>query len=233
MEDPRIEHWLTTEGVKWEYLPSIAIADIDIEASKRNRGARQRAGHEDLVERYTLAYIDGNEFPPLIAYRADNGRFVLLDGNQRCAAAAEAERPTLDVYLVRELTDEKRTSICWTANALNGDAGSALDRMLQAKMFHQRYPVIPRAEVARRFRIRPEKFERDLRGDEVEARLTQFGLDPDMSLTNKDRLHAYLDDDVRFREAAKLVQEAGSTAVSRLSSGATCAACVARPTRSS
>ena len=210
MQDPRIERWLTTEAVSWEYLPVVAIADIDIEASKRNQARVNAPLVSDLVERYTLALIDGNEFPALIGYRADNGRYILLDGNQRCAAAVDAERNTVDMYVCSGLDDMQRTALCWSANGLNGDPGSPLDHILLAKAFHQRYPGLPKAEVARRFRIKPEKFERELRSDEVSARLHQFGFDPDaMSGTNKERLHAYLDDDVRFREAAKFIQEAG------------------------
>jgi hypothetical protein len=210
VEDARIEHWLSSEGVKWEYLAAVPITAIDIEASKRNQARVNAPILDDLVERYTLAYIDGSEFPALIAYRADSGRLVLLDGNQRLTAAIDAERADVDVYLCSELNDERRTSICWTANGLNGDAGSALDRLLQAKAFHLRYPGLPKNEVARRFRIKRETFERELRGDEVGDRLRQFGLDPDViSLTNKDRLHSYIGSDVQFREAAKLIQEAG------------------------
>lgn len=210
MEDPRIEHWLTSEGVKWEYMPAVALVDIDLEASKRNQARVNAPILEDLVERYTLAYIDGAEFPPLIAYKNDAGRVVLLDGNQRAAAAIDSERQVIDLYLCSELDEMRRTALCWTANSLNGDPGSQLDRLLQAKAFHLRYPGLPREEVARRFRIKPEKFTRDLRGDEVDARLHQFGLDPEsFSATNKDRLHAYMASDVQFREAAKLIQEAG------------------------
>jgi hypothetical protein len=209
MQDPRIEQWLTSEGVKWEYLPVAPIPDIDIESSKRNQARVNTPILEDLVERYTLAYIDGAEFPALIAYRADSGRLVLLDGNQRLAAAIDAERQAVDCYLCSELDDLRRTALCWTANALNGDAGTPLDRLLQAKAFHLRYPGLPKNEVARRFRIKAEKFDRELRGDEVSARLHQFGLDPEaMSASNKDRLHAYMQNDVQFREAAKLIQEA-------------------------
>lgn len=210
MKDPRIENWLTTEGVKWDYLDGVALSEIDVEASKRNQARVNAPIIEDLVERYALAYIDGSEFPALIAWRADSGRLVLLDGNQRLAAAIDLDQKAIDVYVCSELTEEKRFAICWTANSLNGDPGSPLDRMLQAKQYHLRYPGLPKNEVARRFRIKSEKFERELRSDEVGARLNQFGLDPEaISLTNKDRLHAYIASDVQFREAAKLIQEAG------------------------
>lgn len=210
MQDPRIEHWLTTEGIKWEYLPAVAISDIDVEASKRNQARVNAPILEDRVEQYTLAYIDGAEFPPLVAYRADSGRLVLLDGNQRLAAASDAERQMVDCYLVSQLDDMARTALCWTINYLNGDPGTQLDRLLQAKQFHLRYPGLPNKEVARRFRIKEAQLDRELRGDEVNARLHQFGLDPEaFSATNKDRLHTYIADDVRFREAAKLIQEAG------------------------
>jgi len=210
MQDPRIERWLTNEAVSWEYVPAVAIAEIDIEASKRNQARVNAPIVDDLVERYTLALIDGNEFPAVIGYRNDAGRVVLLDGNQRCAAAIDAERSMLDVYVCSGLDDMQRTALCWSANGLNGDPGSQLDHILLAKTFHQRYPGIPRNEVARRFHIKPEKFDREIRADEVSARMHEFGLDPDtMSQTNKDRLHAYIDNDTQFREAGKFVQEAG------------------------
>jgi hypothetical protein len=210
VQDPKIEHWLTTEGVKHQYLAEVPVTDIDIEASKRNQARVNAPILEDVVERYTLAYIDGAEFPPVIAYRADSGRLVLLDGNQRLSAAIDAERQFIDCYECFDLDDMHRTALCWTANSLNGDPGSQLDRMLQAKQFHLRYPGLPREEVARRFRLKPEKFARELRGDEVNARLNQFGLDPEsFTYTNKDRLHAVIDQDVQFREAAKFIQETG------------------------
>jgi hypothetical protein len=209
MEDPRTEHWLTTEGVSYVYEPAVPVGLVDVEASKRNQARVNAPLIEDLVERYTMALIDGAEFPALLAYRRDDGRLVLLDGNQRMAAALDAEREAVDAYVVSGLDEMRRTALCWTANTLNGDPGTPLDRMLLAKAFHLRYPLIPRSEVARRFRIQVKKLERELRTDEVGAKLMEFGLDPEaFNDTSKERLHAFIASDVQFREASKFIQEA-------------------------
>jgi hypothetical protein len=210
VKDPRIEAWLDSEAVQWTYEELVPLTDFDAEASKHNQARVQAPIIEDLVERYTLALIDGADLPAVIGKRRDKDNMVvLIDGNQRLAAHVEAERTAIDCYLIHGTNDAKEIALCWTANKLNGDAGSALDRMLQAKHYHKLYPNFPSKEVARLFGIKESTFSNSLREDEVTQRLHDFGLDADaINATNKHRLHTYIRSDVTFREAAKLCQEA-------------------------
>ena len=211
MKDPRIEAWLDSESVKWTYEELVPLTDFDAEASKRNQARVNAPIIEDLVDRYALALLDGADLPALIGQRRVKDKLVvLIDGNQRLAAHVEAERTATDCYILHGLDDAKAIALCWTANKLNGDAGSALDRMLQAKHYHKLYPNFPNKEVARLFGIKEATFSNSLRQDEVTQRLHDFGLDPEtISGPNKDRLHSYIKSDMTFREAAKLCQEAG------------------------
>jgi hypothetical protein len=211
VRDPRIEQWLESEGIHFSYEELVDLGEFDVEASKQNQARVNAPLIEDLVERYTLALIDGADLPAMLGKRREkDNRIVLLDGNQRLAAHLEAERTATDVYIVRNIDEAQEVALCWTANTLNGDAGTPLDRMLLAKHFHRRFPGFPNNEVARRFKIKPTTFNNALREDEVVSKLSGFGLDPDsISNPNKSHLHVYINNDVQFREAAKLIQEAG------------------------
>jgi hypothetical protein len=210
VKDPRVEAWLVSEGIGFTYEELVPLTQFDAEASKRNQARVNAPIIEDLVERYALALLDGADLPAMLGKRRDKDHMiVLLDGNQRLAAHVEAERAAADCYLVHGINEAQETVLCWTANKINGDAGTSLDRLLQAKHYHQLYPNFPNKEVARQFGIKPMRFDAALREDEVVARLGDFGLDPDLiSGPNKARLHSYIKSDVTFREAAKFCLEA-------------------------
>ena len=71
-------------GVEYKIV-EIAFADIDVESSKHNQ-ARFLALHEETVLAYAAAMEQGDVFPPIIV-TGTKGKYLVLDGNHRIAAA--------------------------------------------------------------------------------------------------------------------------------------------------
>lgn len=213
VRDPRIESWLLAEGVTYEYREAVPLDAFDLQTSRANQARVNKPILDDLVERYALAYMDEIDMPALVAkpLKKDPNLLMILDGNQRHAAAAEAERTVVDCFVVDANIDDMTTMLlCWTANSKNGDAGTVLDHKLQAAHFHRLWPHVQLAIVARKFGLRQETLASFLRLEKVEARLAEFGLDSSqISRPNREKLHTTIESDVRFREAAKFLQETG------------------------
>lgn len=214
MRDPRTESWLKAEGITYEYREAVLLDAIDVEASHKNQArVKGKALIDDLVERYTLFYIDSVDMPALVVKPTKDNldKFWILDGNQRYAAAVDAELKVHDMFVVDHATDEMATTLlCWTANSRNGDAGTPLDHRMQASHFHKLWPHVQLAIVARKFGLRESTLTSFLRLEKVDARLSEFGLESSqISKPNREKLHTTVDSDIRFREAAKFLQETG------------------------
>jgi ParB-like chromosome segregation protein Spo0J len=119
MRDVRIEQRLTAQRVDWRYEDCIALTDIDAKASRANQ-ARHEPIDDALVERYCLDMIDGVAFPAVVAERNKSGKYVLLDGNHRCAASLMAEKTSIDLYEVKLPSDYVRALLIRTLNLLEG-----------------------------------------------------------------------------------------------------------------
>jgi len=213
MRDPRIESWLKAEGVTYEYREAVPLDAFDITTSHANQARVNKPIIDDLVERYALAYIEGVDLPAVLAKpkKSDASKLMILDGNNRFDGAVEAELKALDCFVVDAATDDMTTTLlCWTANTKNGDAGTPLDHKLQAAHFHKLWPHVQLAIVARKFGLKEATLNSFIRLEKVDARLVEFGLDSSaISRPNREKLHTTIDADVRFREAAKFLQESG------------------------
>ena len=213
MRDPRIENWLKAEGVTYEYREAVPLEAFDLQTSRANQARVNKPILDDLVERYALAYMDEVDMPALVAVpkKQNPSLLMILDGNQRHAAAAEAEKLTVDCFVVDPGIDEMtRTMLCWTANNKNGEPGTVLDHKLQAAHFHKLWPHVHLSIVARKFGLKEATLASFLRLERVDARLAEFGLESSqISRPNREKLHTVVEADVRFREAAKFLQETG------------------------
>lgn len=209
MRDPQVEQWLSAEKAQWEYIESLPLDDIDVEASKRNQ-ARPVALIPTLRDEYIEAMIDGAEFPAIIGYRPDPAAgVVLIGGNHRVDASIATERTSIDCYLVSGITEMDIRLLTWSANGLNGERGDQDTRLAQAMHFHRLYPRMTIKEVARRMRVSRSKLELRLRVEEVDLRLIEYNIDPsEIGGPNKTRLHQF-QSDVVFKLAARFLQRSG------------------------
>lgn len=170
--DDAVESHLGRAGVEWEYLRDIPIAQIDGKASAMNQ-ARWRTQDRimrDLVDTYGIAMLDGDVFPALVAYRRENGLYVLMGGNHRLLAAKAAGIRSVDAYLVKSSDPMMVRLITTTLNNLEGVRSSADDNIEQAKQWLKQYGRTIK-EAAAWFRVKPDSLAEALRAEQAVTRL--------------------------------------------------------------
>lgn len=116
MRNATFEKELQRQGVQWEYLPTVTLDFINVQKSLSNQARLEVVLDDYVVAQYTQAYRNGDEFPPLVLYRPGKGKYVLLDGNQRFAAATAAKLTKHDAYLVLSEDPVALDRIAWSFN---------------------------------------------------------------------------------------------------------------------
>lgn len=126
--DAKLEDYLDSKGVKWEFQPRLDPGDFDVDKSLHNQ-ARLDPYDEKRVENYTEAMKRGDKFPPVIAH-GKPGKLVLADGNHRLQAAIRAKKP-LDTYVI---VGDPQTIVLITfeSNVRHGQPTGEDERVLQA-----------------------------------------------------------------------------------------------------
>lgn len=180
LTSPLSEQYFNELGVKWAYQSNIPLAHFDVEASKRNQ-SRFRPLLEDVVDSYALAMLDGVQFPAVIAYERA-GRYILLDGNQRLAAARIAELETLDAYVVEVEDSYLRDLLARTLNVrLDGQQITSEERIAHATYLVEKAGVSVQAAAAR-FYLRPGTLSGQMRAQEVRRDLEGQGIKLDRKM---------------------------------------------------
>lgn len=93
----KLEDWLDSKGVKWEFHPTLDVDQFDADKSLHNQ-ARFEPIDEKRVESYVEAMRRGDKFPPVLAH-GRMGKLILAGGNHRLQAAIRARKP-LDTYVI-------------------------------------------------------------------------------------------------------------------------------------
>lgn len=128
-----VEAWLQRHGV--QYAPPVAIPMylIDEKRSRANQ-ARRDAIVADSVDRFAAAMKSGVGFPPIVVYPS-GGKLVIVDGNNRQAAAKKAGRETIvGIVIAEETPSELIQLLTVEANAHHGVTPELAWRVQQA--FH-------------------------------------------------------------------------------------------------
>ncbi len=126
-----VEAWLQKHNI--EYAPPIAIpmSYIDEKRSRANQ-ARKDPLVADSVERYTTAFKAGAKFPPIVGYLIA-GKFVIIDGNNRQAAARKAGLDEIvGIVISAETPSELIQLLTIEANAHHGVTPDLSWRLQQA-----------------------------------------------------------------------------------------------------
>lgn len=133
-KDEKVEAFLNSHQVKWEYHPKFKISDIDIPASRTNQARVAKPVNEDQVLVYGLAMENGTNFPAIVLHRRSaKGKAIVIDGNHRLAAAVDlGSAKTIDAYEVKGASEMEILRLTFKANEDNGLALTMDDRIRHA-----------------------------------------------------------------------------------------------------
>ncbi len=133
MTDERIEQWLHGAGVKFEYLDTCELSEIDIKESLRNQARVSEPLSPEQGMLYKVAMGQGDVFPPVVVH-ATGKRWVVMDGNNRLDAADKLGWKTwpFGVYVVTEASEQQWFFLTITANKTHGLPSSLKDRAAHA-----------------------------------------------------------------------------------------------------
>ncbi len=130
--DERIEKWLAELGVKFTFLEKVSPGSFDTKRSRENQARLGNPIDEEVRDRYAEDLKNGDEFPPVVAYRLSSGQLEVLDGNHR-QAAHELTGQAMDVYQVDDATPPAlRALITFQANAKHGKPSTTPERLHHA-----------------------------------------------------------------------------------------------------
>jgi len=207
---PDIEKELSDQyHVKWQFVHGVSVARFDLERSRHNQ-ARFEAVDEHTVQLYTEAVKRGDQFPPVIAYKASaRGRYILIDGNHRLAAHAAADKP-LDVYEVAQGTDPRTLALMtFGFNTRHGKPTSEAERVSQAVYLVDNGASLDKAAAA--VNIPPRQLKKALARNTADRRADEVGLRrpewDSLNNTVKNRLKDIATDE-GFADAANLAYAA-------------------------
>jgi hypothetical protein len=126
-------------GIKYELHESFPLSELDVDASRAAWGQARldEPVDEEHVEEMLAELERGLDFPPIIFYRNDGGRAVVISGNHRRRTFERAGLETIAAYEATGLTglridDERVLRLIYEANHGHGKAVSLDDRVLQA-----------------------------------------------------------------------------------------------------
>lgn len=96
---PVDEQWLDKHLVRWRFEQGVSLSQFDVEESLANQN-RWIPITDDRVQVYREAMERGDIFPAPIAYRAESGKLVMIDGNHRLLALLKVGFSRINVYVV-------------------------------------------------------------------------------------------------------------------------------------
>lgn len=118
-ETVRIEAWLKKHGVEYAPPMMIAMSAIDVRKSRDNQ-ARKDPIVPESVDRYAVAFRQGDQFPPIVGYPV-GGKFVIIDGNNRQEAARKAGLTEIAAIMISAQTPGEMIQLLTIeANARHG-----------------------------------------------------------------------------------------------------------------
>ena len=97
-----VESWLTDHGMKFEWVPDLPIAEIDVEAGLANQARLHDPLHEPTVATYLEAMERGDTFPAIVVVRPNASvKATPVDGNHLAKSAMLAGRESVAAYVVQ------------------------------------------------------------------------------------------------------------------------------------
>lgn len=127
------EAWLDSHHVTWQFVPELALEQIDKAKSRANQARVDEPVRADLVDQYAAAMKRGDVFPAVLAHKAGPKarKVTLLGGNHRHEAAEKVGKVSLPAYVV-ECEPATATVLAYSDNARHGFPPSTAERVRQA-----------------------------------------------------------------------------------------------------
>lgn len=186
-----VARWIETYGAPHE-LVEVKLHEIDAPASRHNQ-ARLNAVTAEVANAYADAMKAGAIFPPLVGYIGGKG-IVLIDGNNRLAAATKCGADAIHVYVV-DTDDTTIMNMIASANpVLNGFGATDDDKVRHGVAMVAR--GVPIKDAARQLSMAKSTLTRHVKVDEVRAHARPLGLErlvDRISLGYAEHLHAVAD----------------------------------------
>lgn len=185
-------------------------AVLRIAKALRNQARLETPLDADLVETYATAMKAGDQFPPLVLWRAGRGRYIPIDGNQRLAAKFKCEHATTDAYIVKTADQMIADRLTWSFNNLvNGKRISQEEALQHAVAFVRKYGL-SQAAAAKEWGIPEARVRNACRSADLRDKLESQGVKRSAEMTD-DRLLRIaplekLGDDVLALGAAAVIE---------------------------
>lgn len=166
------EQWLQERGIDY-VLVEVNLDEIDVEASHHNQ-VRFAPLTVDTIDQYARAMKRGDQFPPLLGRRLQNGRIILGDGNHTSAAALRVGKSTFSCFLV-DCTEDVFLQLSFEANVrLNGRENTMDERKSHAINLVSR--GVKPADAAHTVGLTTLQVNNALRLKDTDFRLSSLGL---------------------------------------------------------
>lgn len=173
--DSRTENFLTSLGVKFEYVNGIRLPDEFANGWSSENIGRPIPIREDAVIEYATLMEAGSAAPAPILFRSDSGLRV-LDGIQRLSAADLNKTTRVSAYIVQTDSEDLRASIRVLANArMQGRAEPAEWTRRRAVEVLVVGRGMSAAEVAQMGGWKPADIKRIAEAIELQLRITNAG----------------------------------------------------------
>lgn len=205
-----VEAWLQRHGIQYAPPAAIPMPVIDEKRSRANQ-ARRDALVSDSVDRYATAMRNGAAFPPIVTYPA-GGRLIIIDGNNRQAAARKAGLDTIiGIVIAEDTPSELIQRLTVEANVRHGLTPELAWRIQQAfylcKLGHTDQAAAESAAVS----IQQLRSARSVQEADQRARALKIANFADLASTSRQAL-GVLKDEAVFYQAAKVAVETSMTA---------------------
>lgn len=132
MNSPATEKWLQSHGMDFA-LREVHLDQIDREASHRNQARIGSPVNDDTVLLYATAMEKGDDFPAAVMYQRKDGKFLVIDGNHRVAAADLRGLSSYPAYVIENPSDVQVRMLTYEANTKHG-LPTGLDERVQQAM---------------------------------------------------------------------------------------------------
>ena len=149
---PEIEKWLRGWNVDYA-IQKVSLDRVDIARSMKNQARIGDVIDKDLVDRYTAAMSDGDDFPALVFWRNQLGQYIVIDGNHRLHAAINAHFESVDGFVVEGASALTVTGMTFEANVRHGKNVSDIERVHHAMWLVDNGMSLP--EAAKRLNLSP------------------------------------------------------------------------------
>lgn len=204
-----VEAWLQGEGVSYAPPTAIPMHMIDEKRSRHNQ-ARRDAIVTDSVDRFATSMRAGAVFPPIVCYPVQ-GKLVIIDGNNRQAAARKANHDTIFGIIIAEDTPSELIQLMTVkANAHHGVTPDLSWRLKQAFHLVSMGASDERAADAASVSAAQLRSARAVQTADHRARALKINGFPDLAAASRQALGVVKDEAV-FYQAGKVAVDTGMT----------------------